>query len=126
VLTPAAEAALRAYAWPGNVRELRNVLERSVLLGDGRVLDASDLVGLAHELPSAASRPAVAGAADASAPAAALPFVLPEGGVDLEAVEREFLRQALERSAGSRTRAAALLGVSRHALRYRLEKFGLE
>jgi DNA-binding NtrC family response regulator len=126
VLTPGAEAALRAYAWPGNVRELRNVLERSVLLGDGRVLDASDLVGLAHELPSAASRPAVAGAADASAPAAALPFVLPEGGVDLEAVEREFLRQALERAAGSRTRAAALLGVSRHALRYRLEKFGLE
>jgi DNA-binding protein Fis len=52
--------------------------------------------------------------------------VLPENGVDLEVVERELLRQALARADGSRTRAAALLGLSRPTLRYRLEKFGLE
>lgn len=39
-LTEAARAALLARAWPGNVRELKHVVERAVVLGDGRVLDA--------------------------------------------------------------------------------------
>jgi DNA-binding protein Fis len=66
-----------------------------------------------------------------SAPANGTPepapiFALPEGGVELETVERELLRQALARAEGNRTRAAALLGLSRHTLRYRMEKFGFE
>ena len=35
--------ALQAYSWPGNIRELRNILERAVLLGDERLLNAKDL-----------------------------------------------------------------------------------
>ena len=42
-LTPAAERALRQSAWPGNVRELENTIHRTLLLGDGRTLDAADL-----------------------------------------------------------------------------------
>lgn len=141
-LTPEAEAALQAYPWPGNVRELHNVLERAVLLGAGDLLDAGDLPGLgpapsAPPTSSAASRErpeSVAGmgsAATVSAPANGTPepapiFALPEGGVELETVERELLRQALARAEGNRTRAAALLGLSRHTLRYRMEKFGFE
>ena len=52
-------------------------------------------------------------------------FVLPGDGVDLQSLERDLLDQALERAEGNRTRAAALLGLTRYAFRYRLEKFGL-
>jgi DNA-binding protein Fis len=53
-------------------------------------------------------------------------FVLPAGGVVLEELERELLRQALERTTGNRTHAARLLGLTRNQLRYRMRKFGLE
>jgi DNA-binding NtrC family response regulator len=53
------------------------------------------------------------------------PFRLPEGGVSLESLERDLIRQALERAGGNRTRAAALLGLTRDTLRYRLEKHGI-
>lgn len=106
-----AESVLARYPWPGNVRELRNVIERALLLSSGDALEAADFEVLLH------------GAAPRGAPVA---FQLPEGGVDLEKLEQELIRQALERTGGNRTRAAALLGLSRHALRYRLEKHGID
>jgi DNA-binding protein Fis len=45
--------------------------------------------------------------------------------VSLESLERDLIRQALERAGGNRTRAAALLGLTRDTLRYRLEKHGI-
>lgn len=48
---------------------------------------------------------------------------LPAGGVDLEELEKDLLRQALERTRGNRTRAAQLLSLSRDTLRYRIEKY---
>ena len=101
---------LTAYRWPGNVRELRNVLERTVILLASDVIQPEDLP---PELRVSAGR---------DGKNAACPFLLPEGGVDLEAVERGLLHQALERTSGNRTAAARLLGISRYALRYRLEK----
>lgn len=53
------------------------------------------------------------------------PFELPPDGVDLEAVERGLLAQALVRTNGNQSRAARLLGISRYALRYRMQKFKL-
>lgn len=53
------------------------------------------------------------------------PFTLPEKGVNLEAVERGLLAQALERTRGNQSRAARLLGITRYALRYRMAKFRL-
>lgn len=50
---------------------------------------------------------------------------LPPGGIALEEVERELVRQAMERSHGNQTHAAELLGIERDALRRRLIKFGL-
>ena len=53
------------------------------------------------------------------------PFELPEDGIDLEAVERGLVLQAFERTKHNQPAAAGLLGISRCALRYRLEKYGL-
>ena len=103
---------LQAYRWPGNVRELRNVIERTVILLPGDVIQPEDLP---PELRS------VAGAVNADG----CPFLLPAEGIDLEAVERGLLMQALARTGGNQSAAARLLNITRYALRYRMEKFGL-
>ena len=51
--------------------------------------------------------------------------MLPEGGVNLEELERQLVVQALERCGWNQTRAATLLGLNRDQVRYRIEKFGL-
>ncbi len=63
----------------------------------------------------------VAGAVNADG----CPFLLPAEGIDLEAVERGLLMQALARTGGNQSAAARLLNITRYALRYRMEKFGL-
>lgn len=101
---------LTRYAWPGNVRELRNVVERVV------ILEAQDIIEARH-LPAEIRF----GRQTGQSPT----FVLPEDGVDLEAVERSFIEQAMARTDSNQSAAARLLGISRYALRYRLEKFDL-
>jgi two-component system response regulator AtoC len=110
-LSADAELALRHYAWPGNVRELRNLVERAVLLGEDEVLQASDFDTLhSQRRAGGSSRTA---------------FQLPPEGVSLEEEEKSLVVQALERTGGNQTRAAALLGLHRDQIRYRIEKFGL-
>jgi two-component system, NtrC family, response regulator AtoC len=112
-ITNEALDALRRYPWPGNVRELRNVIDRIVILKQG--VDATSLDELPSEIRSAsraAERPGC-------------PFELPETGVDLEAVEKGLIEQALERTKNNQSQSARLLGISRFALRYRMEKYGL-
>lgn len=115
-----AEALLRDYAWPGNVRELRNLLERAILLHPGPELDAASIETLLG------ARAAVPAAAAVEPDASAATVALPAGGLDLQEVERDLIRQALDRTGGNRTRAASLLGLTRDTLRYRLEKHGME
>ena len=112
-LTPQAEDALLAYTWPGNVRELRNLIERAVLLAESESLEPSDF-DTVHTLRQP----------EASSPAGAIQ--LPEQGLDIEQVERQLVVLALERTKGNQTRAAALLGLHRDQIRYRIEKFGLK
>jgi DNA-binding NtrC family response regulator len=108
--TPAAEEILLGYAWPGNVRELRNLVERLTILNAGRSIDSADL-------------PAeMAAAAPPRAPAAA------EGrsiGNELAEAERRLLENALRGAGGHKGRAATLLGISRHALKRRLQRLGI-
>ena len=110
-------AALQRYSWPGNVRELRNVLERVVILKQG---DAPIRV---EDLPPEIrfSSTPTSGARGSEG----CPFELPADGVDLEAVEKGLLAQALARCNGNQSAAARLLSISRYALRYRMEKFKL-
>ncbi len=107
---------LSAYRWPGNVRELRNVVERTVILLAGDVVTAADLP---MEVRASAVRE------DASAVPPGCPFALPETGVDLEAVERGLIQQAMTRTTGNQSAAARLLGLTRYQLRYRMEKHRL-
>jgi len=107
-LTPEAMRLLEAHHWPGNIRELRNVLERAVLLVEGDVLDADDLRVIAPR----------ASVGDG--------FRLPVQGLNFEELERELVRQALERAGYNQTRAASLLGMTRDQIRYRIQKFELE
>ena len=104
---PAAMAMLKRYGWPGNVRELRNVVERAMLLAEHPELDASDFGILASRLGSGEL------------------FDLPAAGVNLDELERSLVTQALRRTGGNQTKAAALLGMNRDQIRYRIEKFGL-
>ena len=54
-----------------------------------------------------------------------LEFELPAQGLVFEDLERELVRQALERTGGNQTRAAKLLGMTRDQIRYRIRKFSL-
>jgi len=109
-ITPDALALLAAYRWPGNVRELRNVMERAVLLADG------DAVGV-DELPPEVAHPE--GAAPPGMAAA------PEPGSRLAEAERRLLVDALDQAQQNQSKAATLLGISRHQLRTRMKRYGL-
>ncbi|HXT68748.1 MAG TPA: sigma-54 dependent transcriptional regulator [Vicinamibacterales bacterium] len=111
-LSPAAEKALVGYSWPGNVRELRNLVERAVILADGDTLEPGDFESL-HSLNRDLQQ---SGSGE---------IQLPTGGLNLEDVERRLVTLALERTKGNQTKAAALLGLHRDQIRYRMEKFGL-
>ena len=104
---------IRTYDWPGNVRELRNAIERAVLLASGEELDEDDIVlgRSAFRNVSRASRDLVK---------------LPDHGCKLHDLERDLLRQALERTHGNRTRAAELLGLTRDQVRYKVAKYELD
>ena len=52
-------------------------------------------------------------------------FALPKSGIDLEKVEKSFIVQALQASGGNQTKAAKLLGITRHTLIYRMEKYDI-
>lgn len=109
-LTAAASAALAGYAFPGNIRELENILERALTLCEGSTIDVDDL-----RLPGATVP------ATPSAPIAEKP--LDSYLVD---IEKQTILDALEKTRWNKTQAARLLGISFRALRYRLEKLGLE
>lgn len=114
---PEAFAAMERHPWPGNVRQLRNAIERAVLLSDRDWLTVEDL-------PIEVREPR--GAAVLADGASADVFRLPADGVRFDALEREYVRQALERTRGNRSRAARLLGMNRDQIRYRIVKFGFE
>ena len=109
---PDAMELLDAYAWPGNIRELRNVIERAVILAPASSIRVTDLP---PELQLGGPAPVRSGG----------PYLLPEEGIDLAALEAELIRQALERADGNQSGAARLLGIGRYALRYRMEKMGM-
>jgi two-component system response regulator PilR (NtrC family) len=109
-LSASAMERLGAYDFPGNVRELENVLERALALTAGGEIRAEDL-----QLTPAAAAPAAPGAGTAGLP-------LQER---LDAVERQAILAALEQTRYNRTAAAKLLGITFRALRYRMERLGI-
>ncbi|HET6350760.1 MAG TPA: sigma-54 dependent transcriptional regulator [Coriobacteriia bacterium] len=111
-LSSGAMKALAEYQWPGNIRELENTIERVVILSH------EDEIGI-DQLPAEIRSKAVSSAAVACA------FNLPEDGVNLEEVELDLVRQALDRSGDSVPKAAKLLGLTPKTLEVRMQRLGL-
>jgi len=120
-LTPGAEEALTRYAWPGNVRELENAMERAMVLSDGELLDEASLPEKVFGKKAVALAPS-AGAAVAAPPV----------GADLSLkrifrdLEERFIKLALRRTKGNRTRAAELLEISHRSLLYKLKEYAID
>jgi two-component system NtrC family response regulator len=100
--------ALQQYDWPGNVRELENTIERAVVLATGPLI----------------TRSAISLLGATSAPASGLPSLRLHQ--NLEWVERETIRRALEQSGGVKKEAAELMGISQRALSYYLAKYRID
>ncbi len=97
-ISPSALRKLNAYPWPGNVRELQHAMERAVILSNGYVLNSDDFL-----LTPISSRKKTE-------------------MLNLEALEKKAIEQALKQSDGNLNQAANLLGISRFALYRKIEK----
>jgi DNA-binding NtrC family response regulator len=107
-----AERLLVDYHWPGNIRELKNVIERAIILGNEEMLSVDHLPA---EITSRVVTAAVT---------ALVTFKLPPEGIDIEEVEKELIRQALEYNDWNQSKAAKKLNLGVDAFRYRMKKFG--
>lgn len=112
-LSKETEKAFLEYPWPGNIRELKNVIERAMILENEEVILPEHLP---LELLSFDKKALSLVGSSAS---------IPPGGIDIEMFEKDLIRQALEQAKWNQTRAAKLLTLTRDALRYRMQKFGL-
>ena len=108
-----AERLLTEYSWPGNIRELKNVIERAIILGND---DSLLLEHLPLEIVAKTSVPTEVTMTSS--------FRLPPEGIDIEEVERELIRQALEVTEWNQSKAAKKLNLGIDAFRYRMKKFG--
>jgi two-component system NtrC family response regulator len=114
--------ALDQRSWRGNVRELKNVNQRLVLMRSGDRLEMTDLERLA---PTGGQLLPASETAMETEPG--LPLgPLPEDGLSLVAMETELIRRALAKCGGNRSKTAAYLGIARHVLVYRIDKYGLD
>jgi transcriptional regulator with PAS, ATPase and Fis domain len=101
-------AQLQQYDWPGNVRELENVIERAVVLSTGPLITARAISVLGSAAP----------------PSSGLPSL--KLRQNIEWVEKETIRRALESARGIKKDAAELMGISQRALSYYLAKYRLD
>jgi len=108
VLGPGSLARLLQHDWPGNIRELENTIERAVILCLGERISLSELPG---HIRQSAGDPAPA---------------VPRPGMTLKEMEQDLIRVTLEQTAGNRTRAAEILGISRQTLQNKLREYALE
>lgn len=97
---------MQQYTWPGNIRELRQVLERAVMLAQDEVIGTADLM-----LKSTVEKEPL------------MPSALQD--MTLEQIEKYLLSQTLRQTEGNVSKSARQLGLSRMAMRYRMEKYGL-
>ena len=101
-------AALQHYDWPGNVRELENTIERAVVLSAGPVITARAISTLGAVTQQATGLPSL------------------KLRQNIEWVERETIRRAIENAGGVKKDAAELMGISQRALSYYLAKYRID
>jgi transcriptional regulator with PAS, ATPase and Fis domain len=106
------------YAWPGNVREVRNTIERIMIIDNPEIIQSRHLpVEITAGQPSSVKTERLEEGQE---------FMLPEQGMDFrvhtESIQRRLIREALQKTEGSKSRAAKLLNLDRFALRYLMNK----
>jgi len=109
-LTKLAIENLERYHWPGNVRELRNVIERAILL------ETTDKIGLSGIVLD----PTECAQASQSPSSGLIK------GFSLARAERELIARALRETGWQKTRAAALLGITRATLYAKVKQYNIE
>ncbi|MGB8495892.1 MAG: sigma-54 dependent transcriptional regulator [Candidatus Acidiferrum sp.] len=118
-ISPQAMQRLESYDWPGNVRELENTIERAVALETGPEIS----IGVLPDRMTGLGGTAMTAGGQLEGP------VFPPEGVDFERVmaetEKRYLKAALEKADGVRTRAAGLLGISYPSFRHYVRKHHL-
>ncbi|HEC59482.1 MAG TPA: sigma-54-dependent Fis family transcriptional regulator [Methylophaga sp.] len=103
--------ALQLYSWPGNIRELQHVLERAVMLCRNDEILANDLV-LKIDAPDKSND-------------IASPILNGLENMTLDEVEKYLIERTLQRTANNVSQAARALGLTRMAMRYRMDKYKL-
>jgi two-component system response regulator PilR (NtrC family) len=127
-LSEQALSALKSYGFPGNVRELENILERAFTLCEQKQIELSDLkLGGTVDEGSGGVSGSKAAMLD-SAETEAYDSQLNSGSLEtyLTDIEKRAILKALDETRWNRTAAAKKLGISFRALRYRLQKLGLD
>jgi two-component system NtrC family response regulator len=142
-VAPTLIGELQKRPWPGNVRELKNLIERIVLLRRSDVLDLVDLVppgstpptSMAGEVERVETTKIVEGEASHPGPEFHHPgpsgllvpgrLVLPDDPFSLPELEKEIVLKAIDKHDGNQSAASRHLGIPRHVLIYRLEKYQL-
>jgi transcriptional regulator with GAF, ATPase, and Fis domain len=99
---------LQQYDWPGNVRELENTIERAVVLSAGPVIGSRAISVIGATAPQASTLPSL------------------KLRQNIEWVERETIRRAIDSAAGIKKDAAELMGISQRALSYYLAKYRID
>ena len=103
---------LRRHPWPGNIRELQNAIERSLITSQGTLITAAHLALAPSPVPTQ--------------PAAPFPAAPVNTSGSLDELERKAIMEALQRTHGHKSRAAALLGLTRFQLYTRLKRYGID
>ena len=113
-IDPMAMSLLTAWSWPGNIRELSNVIERAVVMNSGPIIFSEDL-------PPQIRQPVCSAGEAKTAPAGERNLK-----EEIKRVEKRIIMEVLEQQDGNRTRSALMLGISRRALMYKLQEYGID
>ncbi|MFQ5822425.1 MAG: sigma-54-dependent transcriptional regulator [bacterium] len=100
---------LMKYRWPGNVRELENVVERALIMSSTGVIREEDLPPHIRNVPTLWGTTSIE---------------IPNEGISLEDVEKNLIKDALNKVGGNKSKAAKLLGITRRKLYSMMERFG--
>jgi transcriptional regulator with PAS, ATPase and Fis domain len=108
-----ADEKILAYSWTGNIRELRNTVERIVLLEKGDTILGKHLAFLMEKEEQVEEK-------------TEFKPIIPPQGIVLDEIEKDYIIEALKMKKWNKLQAAKMLGISRSALLYRMQKYGIK